>query len=112
VQAQTYLFPASVLALTRWRFGFHFLGEALWEWLTEFPKTGPLPQMSHVFGMVVLSISLLKGLFYTIIWPGFQIEAEPGVRRIISAGIRDASHRTEFQGRIIRRRIRDASLNP
>jgi len=56
VQAQTYLFPESVLALTRWRFGFHFFGEALWEWLTEFPKTGPLPQMSHVFGMMILSI--------------------------------------------------------
>ena len=73
VQAQTYLFPASVLALTRWRLGFHFFGEALWEWLTEFPKTGPLPQMSHVFGMVVLSISLLKGLFYTINGRGFKL---------------------------------------
>jgi hypothetical protein len=91
VQAQTYLFPDSVLALTRWRFGFHFFGEALWEWLTEFPKTGPLPQMSHVFGMVVLSISLLKGLSYTIIRPGIQIAQDPGVRGYSRIGIRDAS---------------------
>jgi hypothetical protein len=33
--------------------GFHFLGEALWEWLTLCPKTGPFPQTSHTFGIVV-----------------------------------------------------------
>lgn len=45
--------PRVVWALTCWRFGFHFLGDALWEWLTLCPKTGPFWQISHTFGIFV-----------------------------------------------------------
>jgi len=34
VQTQIFRTPAEVRALTCCRLGFHFLGEALWEWLT------------------------------------------------------------------------------
>jgi hypothetical protein len=62
------LTPAGVCAFTCWRFGFHFFGEALCEWLTLCPKIGPFPQISHIFGMVVL----FQGLFYTIKGPPAQ----------------------------------------
>ena len=51
-QTQICRTPLGVCALTRWRLGFHFLGEALWEWLTLCPKTGPFSHISHIFGMV------------------------------------------------------------
>jgi hypothetical protein len=52
-QTQICRTPVEVRALTRWRLGFHFLGEDLWEWLTLCPKTGPFSQISQTFGMVV-----------------------------------------------------------
>ena len=51
VQTQIWRTPPGVRALTCWRLGLHFLGEALWEWLTLCPKTGPLPQISQTFGI-------------------------------------------------------------
>jgi hypothetical protein len=56
-QTQIWRTPFGVWALTRWRLGFHFLGDDLWEWLTLWPKTGPFAQISQTFGMVV-SLSL------------------------------------------------------
>ena len=53
MQAQIFLTPLSVCALTCCRLGFHFLGEDLWEWLTLCPKDGPFPQISHTFGIFV-----------------------------------------------------------
>jgi hypothetical protein len=38
---------------TRWRFGIHRRLETLWAWLIRFPKTGALPQTSHILAMVV-----------------------------------------------------------
>jgi hypothetical protein len=50
-QTQIWRTPFGVCALTRWRLGFHFFGEALWEWLTLCPKIGPFSQISQTFGM-------------------------------------------------------------
>jgi hypothetical protein len=36
---------------TRWRFGSHLRLETLWAWLIRFPKTGALPQTSHIFAI-------------------------------------------------------------
>jgi len=52
-QTQICRTPFGVWALTRWRLGFHFFGEDLWEWLTLCPKTGPFAQIAQTFGMVV-----------------------------------------------------------
>lgn len=57
VQTEIIRTPLSVLALTGCRFGFHFFGEALCEWLTLCPKDGPLPQISHVLGISDLPLS-------------------------------------------------------
>jgi hypothetical protein len=51
-QTQIWRTPLGVCALTRWRLGFHFFGEALWEWLTLCPKIGPFSHISQTFGMV------------------------------------------------------------
>jgi len=59
VQTHIRLIPELVWALTCCKFGFHFFLEALWEWLTLCPKTGPFPQISHTFGI----FGLLKRLF-------------------------------------------------
>ena len=50
--------------MTRWRLGFHFLGEDLWEWLTLWPKTGPLAQISQTFGMVLSLSSRIEPPLY------------------------------------------------
>jgi len=64
VQTQIWRTPFGVWALTRWRLGFHFFGEALWEWLTLCPKTGPFSQISHTFGMVVSLSSRIEPTLY------------------------------------------------
>jgi len=47
---QTYIFFTLPLTLTFtcWRFGFHLLAVTLCAWLILLPKTGPLPQTSHL----------------------------------------------------------------
>jgi hypothetical protein len=40
---------------TRCRFGIQRRLETLWAWLTRFPKTGALPQTSHIFAIVTPS---------------------------------------------------------
>ena len=63
-QTQIWRFPLAVWALTRWRLGFHFFGDDLWEWLTLCPKTGPFWQISQTFGMVVSLSSRIEPLLY------------------------------------------------
>jgi hypothetical protein len=66
VQTQILLAPELVSALTCCKFGFHFLLEALWEWLTLCPKTGPFPQISQTFGIILLALgSYLESQTYT-----------------------------------------------
>jgi len=72
VQTQIWRTPLGVWALTRWRLGFHFFGEDLWEWLTLCPKTGPFSQISQTFGMVV-SLSFELSRIYTTNPAGRQI---------------------------------------
>lgn len=65
VHTQIWRTPEGVCALTCCRLGFHFFGEALWEWLMLCPKTGPFWQIAQTFGMVVaLSFRLLKQRIY------------------------------------------------
>src|SRR5512137_1444776 len=64
VQTQICRLPLAVWALTRWRLGFHFFGDDLWEWLTLCPKTGPFWQISQTFGMVVSLSSRIEPLLY------------------------------------------------
>jgi len=64
VQTQIWRTPFGVWALTRWRLGFHFFGDDLWEWLTLCPKTGPFAQISHTFGMVVSLSSRIEPHLY------------------------------------------------
>jgi len=67
VQTQIWRTPLGVWALTRWRLGFHFFGEALWEWLTLCPKMGPFSQISQTFGMVLsLSSRFEPNLYHKI----------------------------------------------
>src|SRR3954447_5419525 len=48
VQAFTRLvFPPPAAAHTVWMFGFHRRRVRRWEWDTDMPKPGPLPQTSH-----------------------------------------------------------------
>jgi hypothetical protein len=47
----------------RCRFGNHRRLETLWAWLIRFPKTGALPQTSHVFAIVVLPQIIERGGF-------------------------------------------------
>ena len=68
MHTQICLTPAGVWAFTCCRLGFHFFGEALWEWLTLCPNIGLFPQTSHCFGMIVL----FKGLLYTTNGPSAQ----------------------------------------
>src|SRR5512139_251518 len=63
-QTQIWRTPVEVCALTRWRLGFHFFGDDLWEWLTLCPKTGPLAQISQTFGMVGTLSSKFEPILY------------------------------------------------
>ena len=63
-QTQICRTPVEVCALTRWRLGFHFFGEDLWEWLTLCPKTGPLAQIAQTFGMVGTLSSKVEPILY------------------------------------------------
>ena len=69
-----------VCALTRWRFGFHFFGEALWEWLTLCPKIGPFSQISQTFGMIVSLSSPFEPLLYHKSEPEANADPGPGSR--------------------------------
>jgi len=44
------------MARTRWRFGIQRRLETLWAWLTRLPKTGVLPQTSHILAIVKNSL--------------------------------------------------------
>lgn len=57
----TLVVPSSHLILTFWRLGLNLLGVCLLEWLTFFPATGSLPQISH--RLAILCSSLLISVF-------------------------------------------------
>src|SRR6185503_16283838 len=56
-RVQTFMRPTAepTFTRTRCRFGIQRRLETLWAWLTRFPKTGALPQTSHILAMLTPS---------------------------------------------------------
>jgi len=54
---------------TRWRFGIQRRLVTLWAWLIRLPKTGALPQTSHIFA---IDNSLTKRKAWMITAPRFS----------------------------------------
>jgi hypothetical protein len=68
VQTDMRLTAPPIMTRTRWRFGIQRRLETLWAWLTRFPKTGALPQTSHIFAMLELPQITRKAQIVVVTW--------------------------------------------